>query len=270
MRHSLRCIIRRCWPAFLLLAAGCGDSIEAVYRDYCNVQHEVLDDLTHVVDDESAKRFNTAFEARIMPKEEAVDAREEKILNNLFSAADKQITALSIIEMESKSLKGQLDALETRYAMTLNRLRRLIVKIAEDKADELKRGNQSFTIKTNELCPNLSKLRKGKHFTRGAAPGGGLGGGMAPMAGMPGAGPMPGGGPGGIAMPGAEKGKEQPLEPKKMAFPDSNLNRDFEFILECRRTDDPQQPWAETRLWRGAPPELTVKGINLLPKYSVQ
>jgi hypothetical protein len=86
---------------------------------------------------------------------------------------------------------------------------------------------------------------------------------------MPGGGPMPGGPqmPGGAGLGG---GKEPVLEPKRSVFPDSNLNRDFDFILECRRTDDPQNPWQVSRTWRGAPAELRFKDVNLLPLYSVQ
>jgi hypothetical protein len=262
----LRSTCLRCtWPAVLLLVAGCGDNIQAVYRVYCNVQHEVLDDMMQVVDDESAKRFNTAYENRIMAKEEAVDQRKEKIMNNLFSEADKKLTALVIEEMEAVSLKGQFDSMEARYRLTQNRIRRLIVKMVEDKAEEAKRADQSFTIKSGELCPNLTNMKKGAKFGKSDGGMGGLmGGGIAPPM-MPGGGQMPGAGPM-PAMPGAGGGVA-----KKAVDPQANAS--LEFVMECRRTDDPANRWQVSRYWRAGSAriqELTINGVNLVPLYSVQ
>ncbi|MCI0682282.1 MAG: hypothetical protein L0Y71_09275 [Gemmataceae bacterium] len=254
----MRRTLRGFWPAFLFLAAGCGDSIQAVTRDYCNVQHEALDDMMQIVDEESAKRFNEDYENRIMPQEDAVDARHAKIMNNLFTEADKKITALAIVELETVTLKGQFESLDTRCALTLNRLRRLAVKMVEDKAEEAKRANQSFTVRSNDLCPELTtKLRRGKHFAKGESGGGG---GMAPMMPGPGGAQMPGIGP----MPGPALG--WPPQPRRG---NSMLSRNLEFVMECRRTEDPQNPWHVTRSWRGVQ-ELTLNGINLAPLFSTQ
>lgn len=268
MRRSLRSTWRSTWPAVLLLVAGCGDNIQAVYRDYCNVQHEVLDDMMQVVDDDSAKRFNTAYETRLQPKEEDVEKRKDKIMNNLFTEADKKLTALAIEELETNSLKDQLESLDTRYRLTQRRIRRLIVKMVEDKAEEAKRANQSFTIKSGELCPNLTGLKKGAKFGKSE---GGMGGGMAPMGG----GQMPGGGgmPPMPDMPDAGGGGGGKAAAKAAAKVDPNANANLEFVMECRRTEDPANPWSVTRYWRAGGAriqELTVNGINVVPLYSVQ
>src|SRR5688500_11734996 len=97
---------------------------------------------------------------------------------------------------------------------------------------------------------------------------GGMAGGMAPpmMPNMPG-GAAPGGMP---PMPGG--GQPAANAPAKKQV-DPNANANLEFVMECRRTEDPANPWSVTRYWRTGGTriqELTVNGVNLAPLTSVQ
>ena len=63
-------------------------------------------------------------------------------------------------------------------------------------------------------------------------------------------------------------GKEAPVEPRKRVSPDPTLNRDIEFVYECRRTDEPGNPWQVSRYWRAGSSrinELRVNGVDLAP-----
>lgn len=254
--------------------AGCGDNIAAVMRDTYNVQHEILDGMTQIVDDASAKEFNEAYKNRFQGKEEVVKARKEKIENNLFSEKDRADHKAAIAKAIGEDLKGQVDSLDYRFRIMQNRLRRLIVKLVEDKAEAAKSQNQSFKVSSTDVCPNLTNLERGENFAKGGGGGGGLGG--APNM-MPMMQPGGGAGPGGAGMPampamnpaGGDGAKPAAAGP----VVDPKANDNFVFVIECRHTGEPGNPWLETRAWKAGNTTvgpIEVNGINILPLYSAQ
>lgn len=268
-----RLIRSGCWLAVLIGVPGCADSMAAVLRDHYNVQHEVLDNMSQIADDESAKRFNDAYRNRLKVKEDAVKERFDKIKNNQFTEADRKILEAEILTLRGSKLKGQIESLDARFRIMQNWTRRMVVKLAEDKAEEARKRDQSFTIKSSELCPNLAALEMPVFFNGGdlgADSGGGgmlmmgnpmMGGGMAGIGGPPGMGGPPGG-PGGQAA-------AAPAGPKL----DAKANQNLQFFLECRRTEDPGNRWVETRTWKSGGATITrleVNGIDLVPLYSSQ
>jgi hypothetical protein len=248
-----------CWLALLFGVPGCGDTIQAVRRDYYNIEHEVIDNMIQIVDEESAKRYNTAFKNRLKVKEEANKARFDKIQNNQFSEADRKILADTLIDLDANVLKLQNTSLEFRFRQAQHHIRKLIVKLAEDKAEEMKRQGRTFTVEAKEICPNLSiSLEVPERFVKNE----GGGGGMMPMMMnmMPaGAGPqgMPGGG-GPAAGGGQAAGSAQ-------------ANRNLNFVMTCDLIQPGQWAQPRKRWMAGAaeiPSPFNVEGFDLAPLSS--
>src|SRR5207247_492574 len=134
------------WLALFFGVPGCGDTIQAVKRDYYNIEHEVIDNMIQIVDEESAKRYNTAYKNRLKVKEEANKARFDKIQNNQFSEADRKILAETLNDLDTNVLKLQNSSLEFRFRQAPHHIRRLIVKLTEDKTEEIKLQGRTFNV----------------------------------------------------------------------------------------------------------------------------
>jgi hypothetical protein len=254
----------------LMGIAGCGDNMSAVQRDYFNVQHEILDGMTQIVDDASAKQFNDAYKNRFQPKEELVKARKDKIENNLFSERDRDDNRKLVGKLLTEDLKGQADSLDFRFRVVQNRLRRLVVKLVEDKAEAEKSRNQSFEVKSTDVCPNLTNLERGEKFTAGGNAGGGLGGGaqmMMPMM-QPGGGAAGNGGP---PMPNLNAGAGAGGGGQAAAGPtvDPKANENYVFVLGYTFTGDAANPWQQSvRAWKTGNSNISIapiNGIDILP-----
>lgn len=245
------------WAILLVGLAGCGDNIAAVQRDYYNLKHEVLDNMMSVVDEESAKRFNFAYANRLKDKQNSNRERSDKIRNNQFTQKDRDALDVELRELNEVILKGQKDSATTRLFQNLNRVRRIIVRLAEEKAALAKQQNQSFTIKSRELWPNMTALDCVSEFA-GIGEDGGGGGMMMPMMPMM----MGKGGP-----PGAPAQAEAPAKEKI----DPRAFQNPEFVLECRRIEGPGGPWQDTPSWRfgnNTVAPLIERNVDLFPLRS--
>jgi hypothetical protein len=253
---------RRTWLLLALVIGvpGCGDTIQAVQRDYYNVEHEVIDNMIQVADENSAKRFNDLYKGHLSKKEDANKERFDKIKNNQFTVADQKLLDMELKALEDGALKVQISSLEYRFRQAQNRIRRLIVKVVEDKAEEMKRQGKSFTVEAKDVCPNLSReLAMPAKFSKSE---GGGGGGMPPMMMqmMPGgAGPqgMPAAGPAANAGGGAQ------------AKSDPQANKNLNFVITCELINPGQ--WNENRRWKAGGTEigkLEVNGFDLAPLTS--
>ena len=249
------------WLVVVCGVAGCGDNMTLVVRDYYNIQHEVIDNMVYIVDEPTAKKFNKDYEVRLKVKEEAIEARREKIINNLFVEADKVATRELIKQLDEVDLKKEIDNLDNRFRVMQNRLRRVMVKMVEDKAALGKAGDQSFTVSSLDVCPSLTNLERGAKFVKGINVSGLLGG-AAPMM-VPGA-----AGPGGVAP------ANQQAPPAAAAKMHPRVNDNFTFVIECRRTGDAANPWEETRAWKAGSTVVNRDEINkdliidIFPLYS--
>ena len=269
------------WLILLVVLPGCGDTVSAVLRDYYNVEHEILDNMSLISDEDSAKKFNELCRNRLKHKEEDVDKRREKIEANQYTDADRKALAFEVENVEGNQLKMQIASLDTRFRILQNRQRRLIVKLTEEKAAELKNQGQSFKIDASSIWQNLSTIEMPEKFTKST---GGGGGGM----GMPMMPPMPAGGPAGpgAAPPGAPgmpaggpamAGGAQAGAPQAPKAPpvDPRANQNLRFIMICERVGN---GWDETRSWqsggtvvfsnKGGGNKLEVNGIDLTPLSS--
>lgn len=259
----------RLWPTALLLLTGCGDSMPAVMRDYYNVQHEILDNMVMVVDEASAKKFNENYTNRLQKKEEVIKTRKEKVtLTNSFTAADRDAMAKLLIELDTVTLKSEAGTLDKRFRILQNRHRRLIVKLVEDKAnDEMRTKTDTFTVKSKEVCPELSDLAMPEKFSAtNESVGGGLGGGgMAGMAG-PGGAANPGGAAGAAGAGAAGAGGEQ--KKKTARAVDPRANSKLGFSITCVRVGN---EWQQTRRWgsgsKGIEVPLVEEGVDLIPLF---
>lgn len=264
---------RSAWLCLLLTVPGCGDNIAAVLRDYYNVEHEILDNMSKIADDDSAKSFNEVCNKRLQPKEKAVNERREKIERNQFQEADRKALALEIELLETGPLKAQITSLDARFRILQNRQRRLLVKLSEDQAAQAKAQGQSFTIDASKNWPNLSAVELPEKLGKGPN----AGGGMAPM--MPAMPMMPPGAPGGAGPPGGapmQMGGPAVAEQKAPAGPavDPKYNS-IRFVLTCERVGN---GWDETRAWKlgntvvysnkGGTKLLSPDGIDLTPLTS--
>ncbi|GEM_PF-3665993 len=253
------------WTILLIGAAGCGDNIAAIQRDYYNVKHETLDNMMRVVDENSAKRFNEVDSKRLKEKETASKERLDKIKNNLFSQKDREAFDREYEALNTITLKGQKSSGNARLFQTLNRVRRIIVKVVSDEAVELKKQEQSFTIRSSKLCPNLTSLEGVGDFA-GMGEGGNTAGGGMMMLGM--------GGPPGA--PGAGQPAAQPAAAPVVEKIDARAYQNFQFVLVCTKTGNPAQPWNDDPSWRVGdnkvePLVIPINGgINLLPLSSKQ
>src|SRR5262245_53271270 len=207
------------WLALVIGVPGCGDTIHAVKRDYYNVEHEVIDNMIQIVDENSAKRFNELYKGHLSKKEDANKERFDKIKNNQFTSADQKLLEEEIKRLEEGTFKLQITTLEFRFRQAQNRIRKLIVRVVEEKAEEMKRQGRSFTVEAKDVCPNLSRelampVRYGKDE-------GGGGGGMMPMMMQM----MPAGaGPQGMPEAG-------PAANAAQAKSDPQANRNLNFVL---------------------------------------
>jgi hypothetical protein len=246
------------WAALFVGLAGCGDNIAAVQRDYYNLKHEILDNMASVVDEESAKRFNLAYANRLKDKHTANRERSDKIRNNQFTQKDRDALDLELKMLNDVTLKGQRTSASVRLFQTLNRIRRSIVRLTEEKAMLAKQQNQSFTIKSREFWPSMTALDCVADFAGLGQEG--AGGMMMPMMPM-----MMGKGPPGA--PGAQAQEQAPPEEKI----DPRAYQSPEFVLECRRIEGPGGPWQDTPSWRlgnNTVPPLIVMNVDLLPLKS--
>src|SRR5688500_11173731 len=132
IRHSLLL-----FAAVVLSLTGCADNLPALLRDYYNVQNEVIDHMVTVCDDDSAKRFNELYRNRIKPKEELLRLRLDKLNRQQVTQTDKKLFDAQHIELESVKLKHEITGIDNRYMKEVARIRRLIVKLTEDKAEEM-------------------------------------------------------------------------------------------------------------------------------------
>ena len=242
------------WLALVIGVPGCGDNIQAVQRDYYNVEHEIIDNMIQIVDENSAKRFNDVYKGHLSKKEDSNKERFDKIKNNQFTAADQKLLEMELKSLEEGMFKVQISSLEYRFRQAQNRIRKLIVKVVEEKAEEMKRQGKSFTVEAKDVCPNLSReLAMPAKFGKNE----GGGGGMPPMMMMQmpgGAGPqgMPAAGPAGNAG-GAAQAKSDP-----------QANRNLNFVLSYDLVGQGQwQP--RERIWKAGGSD--VPSPYLVPGY---
>jgi hypothetical protein len=269
--------------AFLGLA-GCSDNLPAVLRDYYNVENEAIDHLVFVCDDASAKRYNDLYQNRLKPKEEEIRERLDKLNKQQITQADQKLFADLHLSIEEE-LKGEIGGLDGRYRKEQARIRRIIVKLTEDKVEETKPvKDTSFTVEANQIWPNLSNPAAPRKFGGasdgfGANPNAGGGGQRPAGAGGPPAGMMMGGGMMGGAAggpPGAPPGMGMPPgmgAPPGMGGPAGGSNNNPTFSIHCERIVNPagQKDWRVTRRWTlGATvvDKLEINGINLVPLFS--
>lgn len=254
------------WLALVMIGVpGCGDTMHAVQRDYYNVEHEVIDNMIQVVDENSAKRFNDLYKGHLSKKEDANKERFDKIKNNQFTTADQKLLDEEIRRLTDGVFNAQNHSLEYRFRQAQNRIRKLIVKAVEDKAVEMKSQGKSFTVEAKDVCPNLSKdLAMPVKFSKNESGGGG--GGMMPMMMqmMPqGAGPqgMPAAGG-----PAANAGGGGGAQPKS----DPNANKNLNFVMTCELINPGQ--WNVTRRWKAGgtdvPSPFPVGEFDLAPLTS--
>ncbi|MCS7045660.1 MAG: hypothetical protein NZO58_04825 [Gemmataceae bacterium] len=211
-------------------ASGCVDSMPVALRDWYNVQHEFLDTMTWVVDEDSAARYNATIKDRVRPKENAIKERRDKIVNATYGADDKKKLVAQILELKTKTLKAEIDSLDVRLRQQQHRIRKILVKLAWDKAEEMKRStDREFEVNAAEIWKELSNLELPAEFAAPEGGGGGLtppGGGMVGMPGMP---TMPGpGGPQG----GGPQGGGDASTPKSEVDPNANVN--LSLFIVCR------------------------------------
>lgn len=266
-RLSSKCRSRLLLAALVLSLTGCGDNLPSVLRDYYNVQNEVIDHMVTVCDDDSAKRFNELYKNRIRPKEERLRERLDKLNRQQVTQTDKKLFDALHIELESVKFKHEITGIDNRYTKEVARIRRLIVKLTEEKAEEMKPLDKTFEVVASQVWPNLSNLERPDKYTSSGGTGGfaapkpeaqGGGGGPPPMM-MPGGGGMPmmpmmgpGGGGGGGAHPAATS---------------------LSFSMLCERVTraDGQKDWKITRRWRGGSTtveKLEINGVDLAPQFS--
>jgi hypothetical protein len=249
------------WLALVIGVPGCGDTIQAVQRDYYNVEHEIIDNMIQIVDENSAKRFNEVYKGHLSKKEDSNKERFDKIKNNQFTTADQKLLEMELKNLDETTLKVQISSLEYRFRQAQNRIRKLIVRVVEEKAEEMKRQGKSFTVEAKDVCPNLSReLAMPVKFSKNE---GGGGGGMPPMM-MPmqmpaGAGPqgMPAAGPAGNA------GGAPP------AAIDPQANKNLNFVITCELINPGQ--WNVTRRWKSGGTDivrLEINGFDLAPLTS--
>jgi hypothetical protein len=242
--------------AMALGLTGCADDLPSVLRDYYNVQNEVIDHMVTVCDEDSAKRFNEMLKTRLKPKEDQLRERLDKLNRQQVTQTDKKLFDELHIKLETEDFKHELGGIDTRYYKEVARIRRIIVKLAEDKAEEMKSLDKTFEVVASQAWPNLSNLEKPDKFSSSS----GLGGFAAPKAQAdPGGGPpgMPGGGIMGM-MPGAGGGGGNNL-----------ANANLTFSMLCERIG--QKDWKVTRRWRSGGTtveKLEINGVNLVPMFS--
>jgi hypothetical protein len=243
------------WLILLITVPGCGDNIGAILRDYYNIEHEILDNMSMITDDESAKKFNEIFDKRLKDREASITDRKEGLDRRNPGEADKKAITLEADMLENGLLKAQIASLDSRFRILQNRQRRLLVKLTEDQAELAKAKGESFTIDAGKNWPNLSatavpdKLGKSPNA-------GGMGGGMMPAMmpmqppGGPGGGGPPGAGgpaaaPPGMPAVGPQGAGQQQAAPAGPAV-DPKYNQ-IRFILTCERIGN---AWVETRAWK--------------------
>jgi len=252
--------------ALVLSLTGCADNLPAVLRDYYNVQNEVIDHMVAVCDDDSAKRYNELYKNRIKPKEDQIRERLEKLNRQQVTQTDKKIFDELHIQLETVQLKHEIGGIDSRYNKEVARIRRIIVKLTEDKAEEMKSLDKTYEVVASQVWPNLSNLEKPDKFSSSFSGGGGFGAPKPEPQGGPGMPGMPGmPGPGGMIpmMPGAGGGGGG------INLATANLT----FSMLCERITQPtgQKDWRITRRWRNGGTtveKLEVNGVNLAPLFS--
>jgi hypothetical protein len=279
-RSAVQRVVRLSWGCIALFLAGCGDNAAAIMRDFYNVQNEIIDHMVYVADEESAKKFNALCELRISPKEGALQERKEKMNKQLVTTEDQARFAAEILAMEAGNLKAEVEGIDGRYRQQVHRIRRIIVKLAEQKMEEEKRKDQSFVVSSSKEWPSLANLYTPAKFgadaggmgggaPMGAMPGGAMPGGAMPGGAMPG-GAMPGGAMPGGAMPGMPGG------PGGAGAAVSNLaNKNLNFSITGDRIVQPDgtKEWKITRRWKSGGTEVTkleINGVNLVPMFGDQ
>lgn len=270
-RHTLNRILI---GLTLLGVAGCADNLPGVLRDYHNVQNEVIDHMVYVCDDDSAKAFNELYKNRIKPKEDECKERLERLNKQQISTTDQKIFAQQHLDIEANELKGEIGGLSGRYNKEVARIRRIIVKLTEDKAEQTKASqDQTFTVEASQLWQNLSNVEIPRKFAGNDGMGppaaalaqpGGPGG--PPGAGGPMAGGMKGGPPGMMGMMGGPPGG-------MMGGPGGGGASNAYFSMTCERIVTPagQKDWRVIRRWRNGNTTLEpreVNGVNMLPLFS--
>jgi hypothetical protein len=274
MKRTLRLC---CGLAFLALT-GCSDNLHAVLRDYYNVENEGVDHLVYVCDEGSAKAYNDLVKNRLRPKEEQIRERLEKLEKQQVTQIDQKLFAEEHLKVQS-DLKGEIGGLDGRFRKEQARIRRIIVKLSEDKMEEMKSSDTSFTVEAAQIWPQLSNTEQPKKFSGndGMAAkmdmaGGGPGGKMMGNAMMGGAGGGMMGGPGGGMMGGPGGGMMGMPGGGMMGGAGGVASSNPTFSIQCERIVNAagQKDWRVTRRWHSGSKvvELEINGVNLTPLFS--
>jgi hypothetical protein len=237
-------------PGLLTLTlAGCADNVQAVIRDSYNVANEVTDHMAFVCDEDSALRFNELYTKRIKLKEDEIKERMERLKRQLVTNLDAKIFAARMLDLQTRELKDEIDAIAARYYKEIARTRRIIVKLTEDKVEENKPLDKTFTVDAAQVWPNLSALQKSVKLGEEIE---GQGQGQAAMPDPMNMNPM---------------GQAPPPDKNKLAF------ADISFSMHCERIVDAvgQKDWRISRRWKAGNTtvdKLEINGLNLVPLTS--